>query len=130
MPMMRIDMFRGRTKKEIKNILDISYQVATEELHLLPRDRYQIVTQHDAEEMIIEDVGLGFNRTNKFLMFSLTSSPRKEDDKQRFYARLVKELEEHADVAPADVMINIVSNTKADWSFGNGEAQFLNGKLD
>lgn len=130
MPMMRIDMFRGRTKKEIKNILDISYQVATEELHLLPRDRYQIVTQHDAEEMIIEDVGLGFNRTNKFLMFSLTSSPRKEADKQRFYARLVKELGEHADVAPADVMINIVSNTKADWSFGNGEAQFLNGKLD
>ncbi|MFC6164969.1 hypothetical protein ACFP3T_09840 [Lactiplantibacillus dongliensis] len=27
-------------------------------------------------------------------------------------------------------MINLVSNTKADWSFGNGEAQFMNGKLD
>jgi len=27
-------------------------------------------------------------------------------------------------------MINFVSNTKADWSFGNGEAQFMNGKLD
>jgi len=35
-----------------------------------------------------------------------------------------------ADVDPADVMINLVSNTKADWSFGNGEAQFMNGKLD
>jgi len=129
MPLMRIDMFRGRSKAEIKKILDISYQVATEELHLLPRDRYQIVTQHDPEEMIIQDVGLGFDRTDQFLMFSLTSSPRAEDDKQRFYARLVKELAAGAGVAPADVMINIVGNTRADWSFGNGEAQFMNGKL-
>jgi len=129
MPLMRIDMFRGRSKAEIKKILDISYQVATEELHLLPRDRYQIVTQHDPEEMIIQDVGLGFDRTDQFLMFSLTSSPRAEDDKQRFYARLVKELEAGAGVASADVMINIVGNTRADWSFGNGEAQFMNGKL-
>ncbi|MFD1454316.1 tautomerase family protein [Levilactobacillus lanxiensis] len=129
MPLIRIDMFRGRSKAEIKKILDISYQVATEELHLLPRDRYQIVTQHDPEEMIIQDVGLGFERTNQFLMFSLTSSPRAEDDKQRFYARLVKELAAGTGVAPADVMINIVGNTRADWSFGNGEAQFMNGKL-
>lgn len=130
MPLMRIDMTRGRSKAEIRTILDISYKVATEELHLLPRDRYQIVTQHDPEEMIIEDVGLGFNRTDKFLMFSLTSSPRAEADKERFYARLVKELAAHTDVTPEDVMINIVGNDKSDWSFGNGEAQFMNGKLD
>ena len=129
MPLMRVDMFRGRSKAEIRTILDVAYQVASEEFHLLPRDRYQIVTQHDPEEMIIEDVGLGFERTDKFLLFSLTSSPRDEADKERFYARLVKELAEKADVAPSDVMINIVRNTKADWSFGDGEAQFMNGKL-
>jgi len=27
------------------------------------------------------------------------------------------------------MIINITPNTKEDWSFGNGEAQFLNGKL-
>jgi hypothetical protein len=26
-------------------------------------------------------------------------------------------------------MVSIVENTDADWSFGNGEAQFLTGKL-
>jgi hypothetical protein len=129
MPLMRIDMYRGRSKAEIKTILDIAYKVATEELHLLPRDRYQIVTQHDPEEMIVWDVGLGFDRTEKTLIFSLTSSPREEADKERFYARLVKELAAGAGVPPTDVLINITSNTKADWSFGNGEAQFMNGKL-
>ncbi|MCH5465300.1 tautomerase family protein [Levilactobacillus tujiorum] len=129
MPLMRIDMYRGRSKAEIKKILDIAYQVATEELHLLPRDRYQIVTQHDPEEMIVWDVGLGFDRTEKTLIVSLTSSPREEADKERFYARLVKELAAGAGVPPTDVLINITTNTKADWSFGNGEAQFMNGKL-
>jgi len=38
-------------------------------------------------------------------------------------------LHEGVGISPSDVMINITSNTKADWSFGNGEAQFLNGKL-
>lgn len=130
MPLMRIDMYRGRSKTAIKQILDITYQVATEDFHLLPRDRYQIVTQHDPEELIIEDVGLGFQRTHDFLMISLTSSPRDVADKQRFYQHVVSELHEQTGIAPADVMINITPNTKEDWSFGNGEAQFLNGKLN
>ena len=129
MPLMRVDMIRGRSKAEIRQILDIAYQVASEEFHLLPRDRYQVVTQHEPEEMVIEDVGLGLPRSTKFLLFSLTSSPRAEADKERFYALLVQELSTHTDVAPSDIMINLVTNTKADWSFGNGEAQFLNGKL-
>ncbi len=126
---MRIDMIKGRSKKEIRNIMDIAYEVASQEFHLLPHDRFQIVTQHDADEMVIEDVGLGFERTDKMLIFSLTSSPREQADKQRFYARLVKELHAHAGVAPTDVMINMTLNTKEDWSFGMGEAQFMNGKL-
>lgn len=99
MPLMRVDMIRGRSKAEIRQILDIAYQVAPEEFHLLPRDRYQVVTQHEPEEMVIEDVGLGLPRSTKFLLFSLTSSPRAEADKERFYARLVQELSTHTDVA-------------------------------
>ncbi|MGL5687640.1 MAG: tautomerase family protein, partial [Weissella cibaria] len=30
---------------------------------------------------------------------------------------------------PQDVMINLVSNTDEDWSFGLGKAQFLTGDL-
>lgn len=129
MPLMRVDMIKGRSKEEIRQILDIAYQAASEEFHLLPRDRFQIVTQHDPDEMIIEDVGLGFTRTDKFLMFSITSSPRQLEDKKRFYARLVKDLNEKTGVSPEDVMINITCNTKEDWSFGMGEPQFLNGSL-
>lgn len=126
---MRFDMYKGRSKAEIRQILDITYEVATRDFHLLPHDRYQIVTQHDPEEMVIEDVGLDFKRTQDFIMISLTSSPRQQLDKITFYKNLVTELHDKVGISPEDVMINITSNTKEDWSFGNGEAQFLNGKL-
>jgi hypothetical protein len=38
-------------------------------------------------------------------------------------------LQQKCGIAPSDVMVSIVENTDADWSFGNGEAQFLTGKL-
>ena len=122
-------MYKGRTKAEIRQILDVTYEIATRDFHLLPHDRYQIVTQHDPEEMVIEDVGLGLKRTKDFVMISLTSSPRTVEDKQKFYADLVEELHKKTGISPEDIMINITPNTKEDWSFGNGEAQFLNGKL-
>jgi hypothetical protein len=62
-------------------------------------------------------------------MFSLTSSPRDVEDKKQFYSHLVKELHEKIGISPEDVMINITPNGKDDWSFGNGETQFMNGKL-
>jgi hypothetical protein len=32
-------------------------------------------------------------------------------------------------IEPDDVMVSIVQNTDADWSFGHGEAQFVTGRL-
>lgn len=40
-----------------------------------------------------------------------------------------REIRNILDISLSDVMVNITTNTRADWSFGNGEAQFLNGKL-
>lgn len=32
-------------------------------------------------------------------------------------------------IAPTDLIISVSENTKADWSFGVGKAQFLTGEL-
>jgi hypothetical protein len=32
-------------------------------------------------------------------------------------------------IAPTDLIISVTENTKADWSFGMGRAQFLEGDL-
>jgi len=79
--------------------------------------------------MILLDTGLGFTRTENRIVFSLTSSPRTREMKELFYRRLVERLCEEAGFLPQDILINITSNTKEDWSFGFGRAQFLTGEL-
>lgn len=129
MPLMKIDMIKGRNEDEIKEILDISYQVMLEAFRAPEGDRYQIVTQHEPFEMQILDTGLGFERTNQVIVFSLTTRPRTSEEKQNFYSQLVKELEDQLGIKPEDVMINLTVNSDEDWSFGFGRAQFLTGEL-
>lgn len=51
MPLMRIDMLKGRKADEIKQILDISYTVMLAAFNALEGDRYQVVSQHEPYEM-------------------------------------------------------------------------------
>lgn len=129
MPLMKIDMIKGRNEDEIKEILDISYQVMLETFHTPEGDRYQIVNQNEPFEMQILDTGLGFERTDQVIVFSLTTRPRTSEEKQNFYSQLVKELEDQLGIKPGDVMINLTVNSDEDWSFGFGRAQFLTGEL-
>lgn len=129
MPLMRIDLLKGRSDTEIKKILDIAYQIQLQDFQAPVGDRYQIVTQHDPLEMQILDTGLGFKRTNQVIVFSLVTRPRTQAQKQAFYLDLVTALHEQLGIRQTDVMINLTVNTDEDWSFGNGEAQFLTGDL-
>ncbi|MFC3747004.1 tautomerase family protein [Paenibacillus sp. GCM10012306] len=129
MPLLRFDLIEGRDKAELKKLLDVAHTVVVEVFDVPERDRYQIVHEHPVEHMIIEDTGLGFNRTNNVVVLSVVSKARPNEKKQNFYFLLSKRLEAECGIAPSDLMINIVENTSADWSFGLGEAQFLTGKL-
>jgi phenylpyruvate tautomerase PptA (4-oxalocrotonate tautomerase family) len=79
--------------------------------------------------MIIQDTGLGIERTKDVVIISITSLRRTEEKKRALYKALTDELSEHCGLDPQDIMISLVENTSADWSFGLGEAQFLTGKL-
>ncbi|GAW98267.1 tautomerase family protein [Secundilactobacillus mixtipabuli] len=129
MPLMKIDMLKGRKESEIKQILDISYRVMLDAFGAPEGDRYQVVTQHEPYEMQILDTGLGFTRTEKVLVFSLTTRPRTREQKETFYRNLVQELSDQIGTRPEDVMINLTVNSDDDWSFGDGKAQFLTGEL-
>ncbi|MFP7393328.1 tautomerase family protein [Niallia circulans] len=129
MPLIKLDMLEGRTENEIRQILDVTHDVMVRNFQVPERDRYQIVSQHKPYEMIIQDTGLGFERSEKVLVFTITSRERKQEHKQKFYQELTEELEAKCGIAPNDVMVSFMINGDDDWSFGFGEAQFLTGKL-
>lgn len=93
------------------------------------RDCYQILREHKTSRMIIEDKGLNIPRTRKVVFLQVTSRRRGREAKQAFYRLLTEELERSCGIAPSDVVVSIIDNTEADWSFGLGRAQFLTGEL-
>lgn len=129
MPLIRFDVIEGRDKESLRNLLDASHRAMVKAFGVPERDRYQIVHQHPAHELIIEDTGLGFERSENLVIVSVTSKQRTDEQKQNFYKLLVQELGESCGIEPNDIMVSIVTNGAADWSFGFGEAQFLTGKL-
>jgi hypothetical protein len=54
---------------------------------------------------------------------------RTDEQKKALYAALAARLHERAGVRPEDLVISVTGNSRADWSFGLGRAQFLEGDL-
>ncbi|MET4655290.1 phenylpyruvate tautomerase PptA (4-oxalocrotonate tautomerase family) [Exiguobacterium sp. PvP048] len=129
MPLLRFDVIEGRSDEELKLLLDTAHEAMLEAFDVPERDRYQIVHTHKANEMIIEDTRLGLTRSNQVVVISVTSKTRTEEKKQALYRLLAERLEAVCGLSPADLMVSIVENDAADWSFGLGKAQFLTGDL-
>ena len=129
MPLIRVDAFEGRSDAEITTLLDAVHRAAVKALHIPERDRYQIYHAHPNSQLIIQDTGLGIPRTDKAVIITVVSKKREEILKRKLYEELTRELLNTASIAPSDVVVSLIENSAADWSFGNGEPQFLTGEL-
>lgn len=129
MPLVRLDMIKGRSPAEIQQIMDLTQQAVVHNFEVHLRDRYQIVTQHEPYEISMLDSGLGFERSDQILIISVTSRSRSRQAIQKFYAEICDTLAQAQLVKPCDLMVNFTINGDADWSFGFGRAQFLTGEL-
>ena len=129
MPHLRFDLVEGRSSSELRTLLDAAHDAMLEAFQVPPGDRYQIVHEHPARHMVVEDTGLGIARTDKQVVLQVTTRPRSREMKEAFYRLLCERLRERCGIAPSDVVVSMVSNTDDDWSFGHGRAQFLTGEL-
>jgi phenylpyruvate tautomerase PptA (4-oxalocrotonate tautomerase family) len=129
MPLLRIDVIEGRSEAELKELLDAIHCAMLAAFKVPERDRYQIVHEHPAAEMRIEDTGLGIPRTERVVMVQVTTRPRSRPEKQNFYELLCQELTRRCDMTASDIVVSITQNNDEDWSFGNGRAQFITGEL-
>ena len=88
-----------------------------------------MLTEHRPGQLICEDTGLGFERTDDLVVLQVFQQGRSEEQKRALYAGLAERLETHAGLAPTDLIISVIGNTREDWSFGLGRAQFLDADL-
>jgi malonate semialdehyde decarboxylase len=127
--MLKFDVIQGRTDEQLRTLLDAAHQAMVQAFDVPITDRYQCVTQHRPGELIVEDTGLGFPRSRDVVLLTAVSRRRTESQKVEFYRLLVESLQANCGISRDDVIVSIVENGDADWSFGRGRAQFITGEL-
>jgi phenylpyruvate tautomerase PptA (4-oxalocrotonate tautomerase family) len=128
-PLVRIDVLEGRTSEELRKLADTIQDVMLDVFAAPPRDRYQIITEHPKGHIIAEDTGLGLERTDGIVIIQIFQQGRSTEQKQAAFAELAKRLEAECGVRPEDLIVSVMANRHVDWSFGLGQAQFMNGSL-
>ena len=128
MPFLRVDAYEGRSKEQVKELLDAIHRAILSAFGVPLRDRYQVYQEHSESNFIVQDTGLGIDRTKNVVFIGITSRQRTEEQKTNLYTKLVEELKA-CGIVQSDIVVSIVTNSNADWSFGHGRAQFLTGEL-
>ena len=130
MPLVRIDVVEARrTPEELRLLADAVQDVMLDVFAAPPGDRYQVITEHRPGQVICEDTGLGIERTDDLVVLQVFQQGRSEEQKRALYAGLARRLQEVTGLSPSDLVVSVASNTREDWSFGLGRAQFLEGDL-
>lgn len=125
MPLVRISMKQGRTENKRKVIADGVHQAMVETLNVPAADRFQVITEDAGEALIYDPHYLEIERTDGIIFVQVfLRKGRSVEMKQAFYKRVAELLHEWAEVSPEDLLITLSENDAADWSFGNGVAQY------
>ena len=129
MPLLKFDIIQGRNDEPMRTLLDGAHQAMVQAFDVPVSDRYQSVTQHRPGELVLHDTGLGYTRSANVVLLTVISRPRSQEQKIAFYRLLAEQLQVDCDLSPDDLIVSLVENSDADWSFGGGRAQFLTGEL-
>ncbi|HXR66778.1 MAG TPA: tautomerase family protein [Ktedonobacteraceae bacterium] len=126
MPLVHIDLREGQSAEYKKAISNAVQSALIEHLNVPERDCFQLIREHTPEHFIYNPDYLDIQRTDATVMIQVTlSAGRSVEQKRQFYARLVELLQDNPGIRAQDVIICLVENTRENWSFGNGEAQYL-----
>jgi 4-oxalocrotonate tautomerase len=125
MPLVRISLQEGKSEQYRRAVADGVHQALVEAIDAPPQDRFQIVTQHTANDLIYDPTYLGVDRSDNIVVVQITlSAGRKPGQKRKLFQRMAEILAKNPGLRPQDLMINLVETAWENWSFGKGEAQY------
>jgi phenylpyruvate tautomerase PptA (4-oxalocrotonate tautomerase family) len=126
MPLVTIDLLEGRPPDELDAISDAVHDAMVECLEVPERDRFQIITQHQPHTLRFNRDYLDIDRSEQFVLVRITlAAGRTTGSKQAFYRRLSELLADRVGLPTGDLAVALVENSREDWSFGRGQASYL-----
>jgi phenylpyruvate tautomerase PptA (4-oxalocrotonate tautomerase family) len=119
-PLARIDLRKGKDAAYRAAIGRVVYE-AMVRVGVPEKDRFQVITEHDADNFLFDSTYLGIERADDLVIIQVTwNEGRTLDQKKAFYRLIAEGLAASPGIRPEDVFINLVEVKKENWSFGNG----------
>ena len=125
MPLVRIFLREGTTPEYRRAIGDGVHRTMVETIAIPEDDHFQVVSEHQANDLIYDSGYLGVKRSDQVVFVQITlSAGRKPGQKRALFKRMAELLEKSPGLRREDLLINLVETTWENWSFGSGEAQY------
>ena len=126
MPLVQIFVRRGTSPEYRKALGDGVHRAMVEALAIPSDDHFPVISEHAAGDLIYDPQYLGVQRSERFVLVHITlSAGRKPQQKRKLFKRMAEILAENPGLPRNELMTVLVETVWENWSFGNGEAQYM-----
>src|ERR1700730_1249441 len=113
MPLVRIALRKGTTQAFTRKWSASVHRAMVETIKIPEQDKFQVITEHDAESLIYDPSYLGISRTDGVLLIHITlSAGRPFERRKPLFALIAALLRESPGVRPEDVFVSLVEVAK------------------
>jgi phenylpyruvate tautomerase PptA (4-oxalocrotonate tautomerase family) len=117
MPLVKIDILKGKSIEYKKALLEGVHRALVESLHIPESDRFQRLSEFDVD--IFE---FPADRTDNVTIIEICMFPgRSKDAKKKLYQCIVKNLEENPGIRDYDIMILVKEPPMHNWGVRGGK---------
>ena len=120
MPFVNISIPKGKPPEYVKAVADGVNSAVIETMGFPSDDRYQVI-----HEVVPHCLEFQEREEDRVMMFLIMRGGRAPEKKTAFYKKVVENLSRDPGIDPANVLITVAENSDVDWSFRDGEAQFV-----
>jgi phenylpyruvate tautomerase PptA (4-oxalocrotonate tautomerase family) len=126
LPLVTLSLETGRTREEKDRLADAVYEALRAAVGIPENDRFVAVREHARGDLIADPDYLGVKRSEHPMFVEITlRRGRSVVQKQALYREIAERMGATGLVRPEDLLIVLHENDTADWSFGNGVAQYV-----
>lgn len=126
LPLITVSLGTGRTAEQKREIGEAVYESLRAAIGIPEGDRFFAVREYGPGELVADPGYLGIQRSASPVFVEITlRRGRSTEKKQALYREITDRLAATGLVRPEDVLIVLTENDVADWSFGNGIAQYV-----
>ena len=126
MPLVRVDLVAGKSAEYRRAIGDVIYEALVDICNVPTDDRFQVFHELSPESHYADEGYLGIRRTKDCVFIQIFFLPgRTIELKNAFYKAVADGLHQRVGLRREDVFIGLVEVPRENWSFGNGEAQYV-----